>query len=95
VGLIVNELLTNSLKYAFPDGKKGEIKLSLENVDSNIYSLKISDNGIGKIPNSQAKGTGFGTQLVSLLTRQIDGKLEEKNENGMVISINFKLQKAA
>lgn len=95
VGLIVNELITNSLKYAFPDGKKGEIKLRLENVDNDHLRLTISDNGVGKGLATKAKGTGFGTQLVGLLTRQIDGKLEEKNENGMVISINFKRQKAA
>lgn len=95
VGLIVNELLTNSLKYAFPNGEKGEIKLSLENIDTENLCLKISDNGIGKSLNIRAKGTGFGTQLVELLTLQIEGKLEEKNENGLVISISFKRQKAA
>ncbi|MES2797860.1 MAG: histidine kinase dimerization/phosphoacceptor domain -containing protein [Bacteroidota bacterium] len=95
IGLIVNELLTNSLKYAFPKGEKGNIKLSLENVDKENFTLKISDNGVGKILNSLPKGTGFGTQLVDLLTRQIDGKLVEQNENGTVISINFKRQNAA
>lgn len=95
VGLIVNELLTNSLKYAFPNGKKGTIKLSLENLDKDNLSLKISDNGIGKSLNMPAKGTGFGTQLVNLLTRQIDGYLQENNDNGTIISISFKRQKAA
>ena len=95
VGLIVNELLTNSLKYAFPNGEKGKIKLSLENVDKDNLSLKISDNGIGKSINAQAKGTGFGTQLVDLLTKQIDGKLLQEVHNGTIISINFKRQMAA
>lgn len=95
VGLIVNELLTNSLKYAFPNGKKGKIKLSLENLDKDNLSLKISDNGVGKNLSLPAKGTGFGSQLVSLLTRQIEGKLEETNDSGMMISINFKRQKVA
>ena len=93
--MIVNELLTNSLKYAFPNGKKGSIKLSLENLDKDNLSLKISDNGIGKSLDTKANGTGFGTQLVDLLTRQIDGKLEQEVKNGTVISINFKRQKAA
>jgi two-component system, sensor histidine kinase PdtaS len=95
VGLIVNELLTNSLKYAFPDGKKGEIQLALENLAGNLYQLKIKDNGIGKTPNTNTKGTGFGTQLVDLLTRQIEGDLQEQNDNGTMIVINFKRQKAA
>jgi two-component sensor histidine kinase len=95
IGLIVNELLTNSLKYAFPDGKNGNIKLSLENIDKEHLILKISDNGIGKTLNNKAKGTGFGTQLVDLLTRQIDGKLVQEVSNGTMISINFKRQMAA
>ncbi|GGD46888.1 hypothetical protein GCM10011514_08630 [Emticicia aquatilis] len=95
VGLIVNELLTNSLKYAFPNGKKGTIKLSLENIDKDNLSLKISDNGIGKSLDTKAKGTGFGTQLVDLLTRQIDGKLVQEINDGTMISINFKRQIAA
>ncbi|GAB2613043.1 hypothetical protein GCM10027035_06790 [Emticicia sediminis] len=95
VGLIVNELLTNSLKYAFPNGKKGTIKLSLENIDKNNLTLKISDNGIGKSLDTKAKGTGFGTQLVDLLTRQIGGKLTQEVQEGTIISINFKRQMAA
>lgn len=95
IGLIVNELLTNSLKYAFPNGKKGTIKLSLENLDEGNLNLKISDNGIGKSLNLLAKGTGFGTQLVDLLTLQIDGKLEQEIHNGTTISLKFKRQIAA
>jgi len=95
VGLIVNELLTNALKYAFPNGKKGNIKLSLENIDKDNLNLKTSDNGIGKSLNAKAQGTGFGTQLVDLLTRQIDGKLVQEVKNGTIISINFKRQIAA
>lgn len=95
VGLIVNELLTNSLKYAFPNHKKGTIKLSLEKVDNENLSLKISDNGIGKSLNTVAKGTGFGTQLVDLLTRQIGGKLTQEVREGTIISIDFKRQLAA
>lgn len=95
VGLIVNELLTNSLKYAFPNGKKGTIKLSLENIDKDNLSLKISDNGIGKSLDTKVKGTGFGTQLVDLLTRQIGGKLTQEVREGTIISIDFKRQMAA
>ncbi len=95
VGLIVNELLTNSLKYAFPMGKNGEVKLSLKNTDKEHFVLTISDNGVGKILNSSPKGTGFGSQLVDLLTQQLDGKLNQEVSNGTLISIDFKSQKAA
>jgi two-component sensor histidine kinase len=90
LGLIVNELFTNSLKYAFPTGRKGIIKLSLENLKNGHYELKVSDNGVGKTLNATPKGTGFGTQLVDLLTRQIDGKLVQEVSNGTMVSIHFK-----
>lgn len=90
LGLIVNELLTNSLKYAFPKGENGTIELSLKNVSEDNYQLMISDNGIGKPLDEKAKGTGFGTQLVELLTHQIDGKLIQEVGDGTMILINFK-----
>jgi two-component sensor histidine kinase len=90
LGLIVNELFTNSLKYAFPVGTKGIIKLSLESLENGDFKLKVSDNGIGKTLNASPKGTGFGTQLVDLLTRQIDGKLVQEVHNRTMIYINFR-----
>ncbi|WP_373522183.1 histidine kinase dimerization/phosphoacceptor domain -containing protein [Aquiflexum sp.] len=95
LGLIVNELLTNALKYAFPKGEKGNIELSLKSLNEDNFQLKISDNGVGKPSDEKAKGTGFGTQLVNLLTRQIDGKLMQDVSNGTMILINFKRQVAA
>lgn len=90
LGLIVNELLTNSLKYAFPTGQKGTIELSLKKWNEDNFQLKISDNGVGKSMDANAKGTGFGTQLVELLTRQIDGTLFQEVGNGTLILIDFK-----
>lgn len=95
LGLIVNELLTNALKYAFPKGEKGTIELSLESLSEDNFQLKIRDNGVGKALDAKVKGTGFGTQLVDLLTRQIDGKLMQDVTNGTMILINFKSQVAA
>ena len=89
VGLIVNELLTNALKYAFPSGQPGRVLLSLEYLNDNILQLRISDNGIGQVPNSKPQGSGFGTQLVGLLTRQLDGTMHQDLTNGTAISIQF------
>jgi two-component sensor histidine kinase len=88
-------LLTNSLKYAFPKGQPGKITISLDDHDDKTYELRIADNGIGKTEGVKPQGTGFGTQLVALLTKQLDGKLEQKIDNGTVISIYFKKAKAA
>lgn len=95
IGLIVNELLTNALKYAFPEGQAGTIKLSLESVDAATLQLRIADNGVGKEIGKAAQGTGFGTQLVNLLTRQLEGTMTQEVHNGTIISFQFKKTKAA
>ncbi len=98
IGLITNELLTNSLKYAFNEKENGAIKISLTEQERAVNSeglllLKISDNGIGKPVNEEAKGTGFGTQLVNLLTKQLDGKLTYEINNGTIVTLIFKKPK--
>ena len=95
VGLIVNELLTNALKYAFPDDNKGKINISLSKLDADTLQLTVSDNGIGKEANSAPKGTGFGTQLIQLLTQQLNGQMQEEISEGMTVSFQFKLDNAA
>ncbi|MCC6410348.1 MAG: sensor histidine kinase [Saprospiraceae bacterium] len=93
LGLIVNELLTNTLKYAFPDGRKGNVRIKLEKRPGGLLHLEIADNGVGK--SGITHGTGFGTQLVSLLTRQLSGSMREDVQNGTTISFDFNLKKAA
>ena len=94
IGLIVNELLTNSLKYAFPNKKNGIINVSLKLEGTQLF-LQVSDNGIGKPELAQAKGTGFGTQLVALLTKQLDGKMNLIIDNGTFVTFEFQQYKAA
>ncbi len=94
IGLIVNELLTNALKYAFPENSKGKINISLSQQNNDLH-LKVSDNGIGKIKGAKPKGTGFGTQLIDLLTRQLNGTLSEDHSQGTTVFFNFKNYKIA
>ncbi len=95
IGLIVNELLTNSLKYAFPDNAKGRVQISLSQPDPGILTLTVSDNGVGKINGQQPQGTGFGSQLIGLLTRQLNGEMIEMTETGTSTSFQFRITKAA
>ena len=85
LGLIVNELVTNSLKYAFVNRDEGQIKIEFSQI-KNLNVLKVSDNGVGKPANVKEN---FGTQLVTLLTRQIDGRLKEGNDGGHWTEIIF------
>ena len=90
IGLIVNELLTNSLKYAFPDNEKGIIAIQLNRKSANELYLQVADNGVGKPFALSPKGTGFGTQLVQLLTRQLNGTMQISSNDGMVTTFVFK-----
>jgi two-component sensor histidine kinase len=93
LGLIVNELLTNTIKYAFPDGRSGKIRIKLEQMANGNLQMRVSDNGVGK--SGAIKGTGFGGQLISLLTQQLGGTMTEENNNGTDIFFEFKSVKAA
>lgn len=90
LGLIVNELITNSLKYAFPDGK-GEIILNVCLV-GDYYHLTVADNGIGLPDDFQLDRTEtLGLQLVNRLVGQIDGVIELGEGKGTEFIIKFPL----
>ncbi len=93
LGLIVNELLTNTLKYAFPEGQPGKVRIKLLRPKEGVLQLEVSDNGVGK--SGITKGTGFGGQLISLLTRQLNGTMKEEVHAGTRIYFEFKTGKAA
>lgn len=93
IGLIVNELLTNSLKYAFPEQTSGMIQIALKK-ENGCLCLNVSDNGVGR-GGRKGAGTGFGTQLIQLLTQQLDGKMYLNGQAGMSVSFEFQHHKAA
>lgn len=91
-GLIINELITNSLKYAFPDGRKGEIKIAFSKINENIYELFVGDNGVG-IPDDIDIGNteSLGLRLVTMLVNdQLEGEIYLKRNNGTKFRIVFK-----
>ncbi len=89
LGLIINELVTNSLKHAFPEGRKGKIEVSLKQAD-NKFILKISDNGVGMPGGIEFEKTNsLGLQLVDSLVKQLDGTLKMTGENGVEFRIFF------
>ena len=94
IGLIVNELITNSLKYAFPNGRQGIIGIRMREENS-ILHLSITDNGVGMGENPQIRGTGFGSQLITLLTQQLDGKMTLNKQLGTEVVFEFQLEYAA
>ncbi|MGM0392737.1 MAG: tetratricopeptide repeat-containing sensor histidine kinase [Bacteroidota bacterium] len=93
LGLIVNELLTNSLKYAFPNKQPGEITINLDKKSANEIQLLVKDNGIGQTDGEPVKGTGFGKRLIELLTQQLDGTMQVIHTSGTQYLFNFKLNR--
>jgi len=90
-GLLINELLTNSLKHGFPNARNGKITISLEQHTDGTYSLFYSDNGAG-LPLTLVNGhvLGFGMYLVDLLVEQLDGKIEHLPAEGTTYKVNFR-----
>ncbi|SKB62232.1 Two-component sensor histidine kinase, contains HisKA and HATPase domains [Salegentibacter holothuriorum] len=93
LGLIVNELLTNSLKYAFPNKRMGEIIINLEKKSAYEIELLVKDNGIGQTEGEPVKGTGFGKKLIDLLNRQLDGTMQVIYTCGTQYLFNFKVNR--
>lgn len=90
LGLIVNEIITNSLKYAFKEDV-GEIKV-LASFSENCYDIKISDNGKGLSDGFNFEDDGsLGMQLIYLLSEQIDAKVEMTNKAGLRYQISGKI----
>ena len=96
LGIIVNELISNSLKYAFTEKHQGVIQIKLcreemtNEMHNSLFSLTVSDNGKGLPENLEvACIESLGLQLVSTLVDQIDGELELKREQGTEFRITF------
>ncbi len=89
LGLIVNELLTNSIKHAFPDGREGEIRIDLRPTDDRI-ELVVGDNGVGFPEDLDFRKTeSLGMQLVFELVDQLDGEIELDRSHGTEFKIVF------
>jgi PAS domain S-box-containing protein len=90
LGLIVNELVSNSLRHAFPDGRKGEICVSIRLDKKGKFLLEVIDTGIG-IPEewNHRKTKTLGMQLVTDLAKQIYGVFELRREEGTKFRIMF------
>jgi two-component sensor histidine kinase len=91
-GLIINELITNSLKYAFKGKKKGIITVAVKKKGENL-KISIGDNGVGLSKKVDFRNTeSLGLQLVVTLTEQLSGKIDLDSTKGAKFTISFKQQ---
>jgi two-component sensor histidine kinase len=95
LGIIVNELVSNSLKHAFTGRDKGEIRIIFhkeerESEKSAFFTLTVSDDGVGIPENIDIEELdSLGLQLVVSLVDQLDGELEMKRDNGTEFTVRF------
>ncbi len=88
--LLLNELVSNALKYAFPDGRAGEIRIRLRAEAAGTVCLMVGDNGVGLPPQlDPLNSETLGLQLVSTLTAQLRAKLEIRRVHGTGYALTF------
>ncbi len=89
-GLIVNELISNALKYAFPEARRGQIVIELRALENRRFVLTVSDNGVG-LPSDLniEEAQTLGLQLVLMLTEQLHGSVEILRDGGTTFHITF------
>lgn len=91
LGLIINEIITNSYKYAFQKNENNNLKISLSKEANEDYKLIIEDNGPGLSDNFDVKkAKSLGLRLVNRLVKQLHGNLIQTNVNGAKFEISFK-----
>ncbi|MDO3641326.1 sensor histidine kinase [Mucilaginibacter sp. L3T2-6] len=94
LGLILNEAITNAIKYAFGE-EGGEIIIALQMVGEDSAMLTITDNGKGLPPDFDlAESTSLGMEMMKALSKQLNGSFQIKNKMGVAITIEFEVEQA-
>ncbi len=89
LGLAVNELVTDCLKYAFPEGRTGLVRVSLR-LEAGYYVVVVADDGVGLPPGFEPEsGHGFGLKLVSLLSRQLGAEFVIESKRGSSFTLRI------
>jgi two-component sensor histidine kinase len=91
LGLIINEAVTNSLKYAFPGARQGQVRIDLQQSDGSDCVLTIADDGIGLRPDFDlSRSRSLGMNLMKGLSKQLDGSLKIESADGLTIQVRFR-----
>ncbi|MET1055155.1 MAG: histidine kinase dimerization/phosphoacceptor domain -containing protein [Pedobacter sp.] len=94
LGLIINEAMTNIIKYAFPNNEYGKVTIVLEPIGDDYYNFSISDNGIGLPPGFDFESSNtLGMVLMQGLSQQIGGEISISSTEGVSVSVKFLLVK--
>ena len=93
LGLIINELVSNTLKYAFKSSENAEIQIELKDQGKGSFLLKVIDNGVGLPDDFDIEiSDSLGVRLVKTLVRQLDGESQFYTDNGTIFMLQFTLE---
>src|SRR6185437_3128203 len=93
VGVIVNELVMNALKYAYPEGK-GPIRVDLRASGKGRAEFSVEDDGVGMAPNAQPKSTGLGQRIVRAMGEKLGARVEiDRAHRGTRVTVSFDVRK--
>jgi two-component sensor histidine kinase len=92
-GLILNELITNAFKYAFPDGRRGSIRIDMKETEDSFIELEVADDGVGfpkeSLDRDGEESGSLGHTLVRILVQQLDGTMAVSTDRGTTFRIRF------
>jgi len=90
-GLLLNELISNALKHAFPDNRAGVVRIGLKRGPGGRIEIRVADDGIGLPADLDfRKAESFGLQIVNLLVGQLDASIELDRSNGTAFTVTFR-----
>jgi len=87
LGLIINEIITNSFKHAFKEKNEGLIELKIRALNNTLYEMIIGDDGIGL--KQEIEASGIGSKLIQIFTKQLNGRIEQVDRIGTVFKLIF------
>lgn len=93
ISMLVSEVVTNSLKHGYPDGRGGQITVLLRRLDDGQAELTIADDGVGlpATPDDAVPGHGLGNRIVEALAKQLKGSVSRQSNPGLATRIVFPL----
>jgi two-component sensor histidine kinase len=96
IGVIVSELITNAVKYAYPDGRAGEIRVALAQAPDMALALTVEDDGVGLSGEGTSRTTGLGMRIISAMSEALKGDVRrESRASGTRVTITIPAQRCA
>jgi two-component sensor histidine kinase len=92
IAMVVTELVTNALKYAYPDGETGEVRIILTKDEGDRSTIVVEDDGVGWTGSGTIKGTGLGSRIIQAMTKSLHAELSYRTEGrGTRVTLSFPL----